>query len=58
MTEIVVRVIRTWDVPVAAVYGDTDETLTERARAAVTDGLAADAETAVVLPTETTEEVK
>ncbi len=47
MSERVVRIIRVWDVPVAAEYGDTDEALVEKASA----GAAGDSsETKVILP--------
>ena len=57
MTQVTVRIIRTYDVPVAAEYGDTDERLAEKASESVgaedTAALGADVESderAVIVP--------
>lgn len=44
-----VRVIRTWDVTVEAVYGDTPESLQAKVTEAYLDETAPDAETRVVI---------
>lgn len=47
MAERIVRITRTWDVPVTAEYGDTDEALLEKASAGT---VAAANETRNLLP--------
>lgn len=47
-----VRVIRTWEVQVPAVYGDTDDSLKAKVSEEYLDATAPDAETRVLLPLE------